>query len=170
MEVHLLCCRPVDCVVARDNPQQPIRISNCQNRTENSSSAAGSRLSEDLHAELQSQIAVCVWGHCQRSFCRRAKVHQLLNSFDPCSPSGSLKATSVNWKLFCFRAQSRIMDQPAIINLALTTPLQLAIAICLLWNLLGIATLAGLICSVVLVPFHIFASYKLKKSQVGLFL
>ena len=62
----------------------------------------------------------------------------------------------------------RIIEFIQVANLLWSAPLQVIASIYLLWQQLGISTLAGLIVLVLLVPFNTFTSVKIRHYQTKL--
>lgn len=62
----------------------------------------------------------------------------------------------------------RVMDYVQLVNLLWSTPLQIGIAIYLLWQQLGISTLGGLAIMILFIPLNGIITAKLKQLQVRL--
>ncbi|GFQ80003.1 multidrug resistance-associated protein 1 [Trichonephila clavata] len=60
----------------------------------------------------------------------------------------------------------RMMDYVQMVNLLWSAPLQIIIAIYLLWQQLGIATLGGLFVMILMIPINGFITYFIRSSQV----
>ena len=60
----------------------------------------------------------------------------------------------------------RIIDFFLVVNLAWSGPLQIVISMLLLWQQLGIASLAGLMFLVVLTPFNGYMTNKVRNQQM----
>ena len=63
---------------------------------------------------------------------------------------------------------NRIIEFISFVNVAWSSPLQIGIAIYLLWQQLGVATMAGVSVMIFLIPFNGWITSKWRKSQVGL--
>lgn len=62
----------------------------------------------------------------------------------------------------------RIMDYMQVFNLLWVTPLQIGIAIFLLWGQLGVATMGGLAVMILLLPINGVVTAYIRKYQVGI--
>lgn len=61
----------------------------------------------------------------------------------------------------------RVMDYVQMVFLLFSAPLQIAIAIYLLWQQLGIATLGGLAVMIAMIPVNGVISVSIRKYQVS---
>jgi len=59
----------------------------------------------------------------------------------------------------------RIIDFFSFVNVVWSGPLQIIIALVLLWQQLGIATLAGMVFMIILLPFNGFIAAKIRSIQ-----
>lgn len=60
----------------------------------------------------------------------------------------------------------RFMDLTAYINMIWSAPLQIILALCFLWDILGPAVLAGLAVLLILIPINILITNRLKTLQI----